>query len=138
MGYEPLFLSTSHGFRPFKGCHSALKQIQLFWTDISWITSYKFKIQQTINFTILFKLMSRKIDDKLLFTLLKKKFKNTCNFKVFKKLFYFNFNLKALRKTSFRTLNLVKYGRILTHKTFYCPFKTKIKNQNSNFKPFKI
>merc|ERR1712060_948290 len=56
----------------------------------------------------------------------------------FKKLFYFNFNLKALRKTSFRTLNLVKYGRILTHKTFYCPFKTKIKNQNSNFKPFKI
>merc|ERR1711862_291663 len=26
--YEPLFLSTSHGFRPFKGCHSALKQIQ--------------------------------------------------------------------------------------------------------------
>merc|ERR1712087_1035371 len=150
--YEPLFLSTSHGFRPFKGCHSALKQIQLFWTDISWITSYKFKIQQTINFTILFK----------------KKFKNTCNFKdfkiltpiliniylhhldlelenlkknynfFFKKLFYFNFNLKALRKTSFRTLNLVKYGRILTHKTFYCPFKTKIKNQNSNFKPFKI
>merc|ERR1712228_643152 len=166
--YEPLFLSTSHGFRPFKGCHSALKQIQLFWTDISWITSYKFKIQQTINFTILFKLMSRKIDDKLLFTLLKKKIKNTCNFKdfkiltpiliniylhhldleleklkknynfFFKKLFYFNFNLKALRKTSFRTLNLVKYGRILTHKTFYCPFKTKIKNQNSNFKPFKI
>merc|ERR1712174_103991 len=71
--YEPLFLSTSHGFRPFKGCHSALKQIQLFWTDVSWITSYKFKIQQTINFTVLFKLMSRKINDKLLFTLLKKK-----------------------------------------------------------------
>merc|ERR1711982_94254 len=39
---------------------------------------------------------------------------------------------------SFRTLNLIKYGRILTHKTFYCPFKTKMKNQNSNFKPFKI
>merc|ERR1712003_565957 len=166
---EPLFLSTSHGFRPFKGCHSALKQIQLFWTDVSWITSYKFKIQQTINFTVLFKLMSRKINDKLLFTLLKKKFKNnTCNFKdlkiltpiliniylhyldleleklkknynfFFKKLFYFNFNLKTLRKASFRTLNLVKYGRILTHKTFYCPFKTKMKNQNSNFKPFKI
>ena len=167
--YEPLFLSTSHGFRPFKGCHSALKQIQLFWTDISWVTSYKFKIQQTINFSILFKLMSRKIDDKLLFSLLKKKFKNnTCNFKdfkiltpilinvylhhldleleklkknynlFFKKLFYFSFNLKTLRKTSFRTLNLIKYGRILTHKTLYCPFKTKIKNQNSNFKRFKI
>merc|ERR1712060_221981 len=56
----------------------------------------------------------------------------------FKKLFYFNFNLKTLRKASFRTLNLVKYGRILTHKTFYCQFKTKMKNQNSNFKPFKI
>merc|ERR1712176_1627956 len=125
--------------------------------------------QQTINFSILFKLMSRKIDDKLLFSLLKKKFKNnTCNFKdfkiltpilinvylhhldleleklkknynlFFKKLFYFSFNLKTLRKTSFRTLNLIKYGRILTHKTLYCPFKTKIKNQNSNFKRFKI
>merc|ERR1711862_663548 len=56
----------------------------------------------------------------------------------FKKLFYFSFNLKTLRKTSFRTLNLIKYGRILTHKTLYCPFKTKIKNQNSNFKRFKI
>merc|ERR1712152_134209 len=98
---------------------------------------------------------SRKIDDKLLFSLLKKKFKNnTCNFKdfkiltpilinvylhhldleleklkknynlFFKKLFYFSFNLKTLRKTSFRTLN--------------CPFKTKVKNQNSNFKRFKI
>merc|ERR1712115_226967 len=32
----------------------------------------------------------------------------------------------------------IKYGRILTHKTLYCPFKTKIKNQNSNFKRFKI
>jgi len=27
--YEPEFLSTSHGFRPSKGCHSALKQIKL-------------------------------------------------------------------------------------------------------------
>merc|ERR1712157_509026 len=86
---------------------------------------------------ILFKLMSRKIDDKLLFSLLKKKFKKIIIF-FFKKLFYFSFNLKTLRKTSFRTLNLIKYGRILTHKTLYCPFKTKIKNQNSNFKRFKI
>merc|ERR1711862_81060 len=56
----------------------------------------------------------------------------------FKKLFYFSFNLKTLRKTSFRTLNLIKYGRILTHKTLYCPFKTKIKNQNLKFYRFKI
>merc|ERR1711862_663033 len=58
----------------------------------------------------------------------------------FKKLFYFSFNLKTLRKTSFRTLNLIKYGRILTHKTLYCPFKTKKINRytltfcNSNLK----
>lgn len=172
--YEPFFISTSHGFRPFKGCHSALKQIKLFWNDVSWVTSYKFKIKQTINFTKLIKLMSSRINDKFLFTLLKNFLKaNTFNFNLkdikvltplliniylhhldleleklkknynffFKKLFYFNFNVITLRKTRFRTLNIVKYGRILTHKTLYGQYKTKLKKlkiQNSKFKPFKI
>jgi hypothetical protein len=34
--FEPTFIDTSHGYRPFRGCHSALEQIRLKWTGISW------------------------------------------------------------------------------------------------------
>ena len=34
--YESKFLNTSHGFRPSRGCHSALEMIRMNWTGISW------------------------------------------------------------------------------------------------------
>jgi retron-type reverse transcriptase len=33
--FEPRFLSTSHGFRARKGCHSVFKQIQFKWLNTS-------------------------------------------------------------------------------------------------------
>ena len=38
--YEPKFLDTSHGFRPSRGCHSALESIRMNWTGISWFLEF--------------------------------------------------------------------------------------------------
>src|SRR5881227_533869 len=34
--YEPQFSDTSHGFRPGRGCHTALRTIQRAWTGTAW------------------------------------------------------------------------------------------------------
>jgi group II intron reverse transcriptase/maturase len=34
--YEPTFSNHSHGFRPGKGCHSALREVAHTWTGTSW------------------------------------------------------------------------------------------------------
>ena len=34
--YEPLFLDCSHGFRPNRSCHTALKSVKLHFTGIRW------------------------------------------------------------------------------------------------------
>jgi retron-type reverse transcriptase len=34
--YEPQFSSRSHGFRPGRGCHTALTEIRQFWTGTRW------------------------------------------------------------------------------------------------------
>jgi group II intron reverse transcriptase/maturase len=34
--YEPIFLNTSHGFRPKRSCHTALKEIKK-WTGCTWL-----------------------------------------------------------------------------------------------------
>src|SRR4051812_20878483 len=34
--YEPQFSRTSHGFRPTKGCHTALRDISIAWTGTKW------------------------------------------------------------------------------------------------------
>src|SRR5262245_51686983 len=34
--YEPQFSDHSHGFRPGRGCHSALREIQHTWTGTKW------------------------------------------------------------------------------------------------------
>jgi len=40
MIYENQFLDTSHGFRPSRGCHSALEQIRMNWSGISWFLEF--------------------------------------------------------------------------------------------------
>ena len=34
--YEPQFHEESHGFRPQRGCHTALQQIKRVWTGVNW------------------------------------------------------------------------------------------------------
>jgi len=38
--YEPKFLDSSHGFRPSRGCHTALESIRMNWTGISWFLEF--------------------------------------------------------------------------------------------------
>ncbi|MET4349523.1 hypothetical protein ABIC07_009052 [Bradyrhizobium sp. RT9a] len=35
--YEPVFLDESHGFRPGRSCHTALKSIKKTWTGCKWL-----------------------------------------------------------------------------------------------------
>ncbi|HEY1352238.1 MAG TPA: reverse transcriptase domain-containing protein [Ktedonobacteraceae bacterium] len=35
--YEPQFSESSHGFRPDRGCHTALKEIKGKWTGVKWL-----------------------------------------------------------------------------------------------------
>jgi retron-type reverse transcriptase len=34
--YEPLFNDSSHGFRPKRSCHTALKSIKEIWNGTKW------------------------------------------------------------------------------------------------------
>ncbi|MEV5950627.1 reverse transcriptase domain-containing protein [Streptomyces sp. NPDC051993] len=34
--YEPAFSDRSHGFRPKRGCHTALREVSLTWTGTTW------------------------------------------------------------------------------------------------------
>ena len=34
--YEPQFSDRSHGFRPGKGCHTALREVANTWTGTTW------------------------------------------------------------------------------------------------------
>jgi retron-type reverse transcriptase len=34
--YEPTFSDRSHGFRPGRGCHTALREVANTWTGTTW------------------------------------------------------------------------------------------------------
>ena len=62
--YEPVFDTSSHGFRPNKSCHTALTQIKNQWTGTKWFV--EFDIQgffDNMNHKTLMKLLEKKIDD---------------------------------------------------------------------------
>jgi group II intron reverse transcriptase/maturase len=41
--YEPRFRDSSHGFRPNRGCHTALQQIKRSWTGTKWFIEVDIK-----------------------------------------------------------------------------------------------
>ena len=60
--YEPVFLNFSHGFRPNKGCHSALHQIRIQFHHCRWVIESDIqKCFDTIDHDILLKIISKKI-----------------------------------------------------------------------------
>ena len=63
--YEPLFMEESHGFRPKKGCHTALKQInQKFQSTVWMIEGDISKCFDTIEHGKLMQLIEDKIKDR--------------------------------------------------------------------------
>ena len=83
--YEPLFDSHSHGFRPNKSCHTALKQIQKEFTGVPWIIEGDIAIIKTTGtFAKSFDLaLSLFISDEYLFFLIPIKFTPLLRLSVF-------------------------------------------------------
>lgn len=73
--YEPLFLDTSCGYRPSKGCHFALESIRMNWTGISWFLEFNVeKCYENINCHRLVSILKEEIDDQRFIDLIFKLF----------------------------------------------------------------
>ena len=42
--YEPQFSDHSHGFRPERGCHTALQEIYYNWTGTTWFIELRHEV----------------------------------------------------------------------------------------------
>ena len=61
--YEPQFSDSSHGFRPQRGCHTALSEIQT-WKGTKWFVEGDItKYFDTIDHDVLLKILSKNIND---------------------------------------------------------------------------
>ena len=62
--YEPVFDSHSHGFRPGRSCHTALRQISSDFTGITWFIEGDIKgCFDNIDHEVLIEILGRKIKD---------------------------------------------------------------------------
>ena len=62
--YEPQFSPTSHGFRPDKGCHTALAEVQSTWTGTKWFVEGDIKgCFDNIDHTVLLSILRERIHD---------------------------------------------------------------------------
>lgn len=58
--YEPIFSDLSHGFRPGRGCHTALTTVQQTWKGTRWdIEGDIAKYFETIDHDVLMRIQSR-------------------------------------------------------------------------------
>ncbi len=63
--FEPQFSDHSHGFRPGRGCHTALTQIDLTWLGTTWFVEGDIAgCFDNIDHGVLMGLLERRIDDK--------------------------------------------------------------------------
>jgi len=73
--YDKKFLDTSHGFRPSRGCHSALEMIRMNWTGISWFLEFDVeKCYDTIDRHRLVSILKEEIEDQRFIDLIFKLF----------------------------------------------------------------
>lgn len=62
--FEPQFCQSSHGFRPARGCHTALTEIQRTWKGTRWyIEGDIAQYFDTINHDVLMRTLSERIHD---------------------------------------------------------------------------
>ncbi len=70
--YEPIFRQSSHGFRPNKGCHTALHQIRTIWQGTKWYIEGDIKgCFDNIPHETILKLLSERFEDNQLLSLIK-------------------------------------------------------------------
>lgn len=74
--FEPLFISHVHGFRLGKGCHNALKEVQVTFSSVNWFIEGVHSLSfDTYDIPILVHLISNRINDKGFIDLLYKFFR---------------------------------------------------------------
>jgi hypothetical protein len=74
--YEPVFSVHSHGFRPNKSCHSALKEIKNTFTAVNWyIEGDISKCFDSFDHKLLIKAVSRRVADRVFMDLMHKALK---------------------------------------------------------------
>ncbi len=70
--FEPQFSQNSHGFRPERGCHTALETIRKTWTGTKWFIEGDIaQYFDTIDHDVLISILSKHIDDGRLLRLVK-------------------------------------------------------------------
>jgi len=70
--YEPQFSEASHGFRPQRGCHTALSQIQHTWKGTHWFIEGDIKACfEQLDHQVLLKILAEKIHDNRFLRLIK-------------------------------------------------------------------
>jgi RNA-directed DNA polymerase len=71
--YESLFKDSSHGFRPQRSCHTALRSMQKGWTGTKWFIDIDIKgYFNNINHDILMELLKKRIEDVQFLDLIRK------------------------------------------------------------------
>lgn len=74
--FEPSFVTHAHGFRPGKGCHTALKEIKGTFSSVNWFIEGDIsKCFDTFDHKLLVQLVSKRIKDKGFIDLLHKALK---------------------------------------------------------------
>jgi hypothetical protein len=62
--FEPTFNAQSHGFRPKRSCHSALKEIELKWPSTVWLIEFDFRQAfDKLNHRILLQQLNKRFRD---------------------------------------------------------------------------
>lgn len=71
--YEPIFSEHSHGFRPNRSCHTALKEISIKFKGVKWFVEGDIKgCFDNIDHKVLLELLSAKIKDSKFVNLIRK------------------------------------------------------------------
>lgn len=61
--FENVFLDSSHGFRPNRNCHSALKSIYYIWHGVKWFIECDFACFDRISHPIVLFIFNEYLDD---------------------------------------------------------------------------
>ena len=70
--YEPQFSDRSHGFRPGRGCHTALSNVPTHWTGVRWFVEGDIKgCFDNIDHDVLLSVLGEKLHDNRFLRLLK-------------------------------------------------------------------
>ena len=70
--YEPQFSDRSHGFRPDRGCHSALSNVTNHWTGVRWFVEGDIKgCFDNIDHEVMLSVLGEKLHDNRFLRLLK-------------------------------------------------------------------